>query len=360
MAKTKQKTPSAAQRREKQRQQRQQRLAGSQNNRTPAAQAQARSRGPMQRKSSQRQWLWIGGIVALIAVIIVAFVVISRVQSSPSASATPTPASSQVFKQVTQVDPNVLAAVGTGGVTNPLKAVNGSPPVLTGPTGKPEFLYVGAEYCPYCAAERWSMVVALSRFGTFSKLYQTTSSSTDAYPSTPTFTFYTGQYGGSFYVSRYIDFVPVETEDQQQNPLQTPTAAQQNLLNTYDAPPYTTSSNAGSIPFIDIGNRYVLSGASYDPAVLRTNPQNSSSQTLSQQDIANHLVDSNSTVSKDILGSANYLTAAICTMTHQQPGSVCNTPGIQSIEHSLGKAVSPGGPQIAVSGHFEAVVRRQD
>jgi len=203
-------------------------------------------------------------------------------------------------------------------------------------------------------------VVALSRFGTFSKLYQTTSSSTDAYPSTPTFTFYPGRYGGSFYTSSYIDFVPVETEDQQQNPLQTPTTAQQNLSNTYDAPPYTTSSNAGGIPFIDIGNRYVLSGASYDPAVLRTDPKNPSSQPLSQQDIANHLVDSNSTVSKDILGTANYLTAAICTMTHQQPGSVCNTPGIQAIEHSLGKAVSPGGPQIAVSGHFEAVVRRQD
>lgn len=357
MAKTKQKTPSAAQRREKQRQQRQQRLAGSQNNRTPAAQAQARSRGPMQRKSSQRQWLWIGGIVALIAVIIVAFVVISRVQSPGSASATPTPASSQVFKQVTGVDPNVLAAVGTGGVTNPLKAVNGSPPVLTGPTGKPEFLYIGAEYCPYCAAERWSMVVALSRFGTFSKLYQTTSSSTDAYPSTPTFTFYSALYKGPVYTSSYIDFVPVETLGNVQDAsgnyptLQTPTAAQQNLLNTYDAPPYTTSSNAGSIPFIDIGNRYILSGASYNPQDLAN---------LQWQDIANHLADSNSTVSKDILGSANYLTAAICTMTHQQPGSVCNTPSIQSIEHSLGKAVSPGGPQIAVSRHFEAVVRRQD
>ena len=36
--------------------------------------------------------------------------------------------------------------------------------------GKPEMLYIGAEYCPYCAAERWAMIVALSRFGTFSGL----------------------------------------------------------------------------------------------------------------------------------------------------------------------------------------------
>ena len=36
--------------------------------------------------------------------------------------------------------------------------------------GKPLVLYVGAEYCPYCAAERCAMVQALSRFGTFSNL----------------------------------------------------------------------------------------------------------------------------------------------------------------------------------------------
>jgi len=355
MAKSKQKTPSAAQRRDKQRQQRQQRLAGSQNNRTQAAQAQARGRGPAQRQSSRRQWLWTGGIVALIAVIIVALIVISRLQQSPGSASVPTLASSQVFNAVTKVDPNVLASVGKGGVQNPLKAVNGSPPILKGPTGKPEFLYMGAEYCPYCAAERWAVVVALSRFGTFSKLYQTTSSSTDSYPSTPTFTFYSALYKGPVYTSSYIDFVPVETLGNVQDAsgnyptLQTPTAAQQNLLSTYDAAPYT--SQAGSIPFIDFGNRYVLIGASYNAQDLAS---------LQWQDIANDLAGSNSAVSKDILGTANYLTAGICMMTQQQPGSVCSTPVIQSIEQSLGKAVGPGVPQIAVSGHLEAAMRRQD
>jgi len=201
------------------------------------------------------------------------------------------------------------------------------------------------------------MVVALSRFGTFSKLYQTTSSSTDVYPSTPTFTFYSALYKVPVYTSSYIDFVPVETQGNVQDSsgnyptLQTPTTAQQNLLNTYDAPPYTDSSSAGSIPFIDIGNRYVLSGASYSPQDLAN---------LQWQDIANDLADPNSTVSKDILGTTNYLTAALCTMTHQQPGNVCNTPTIQSIEQSIGKAVGPGAPQIAVSGQLEAVMRLQD
>src|SRR5207245_7045155 len=124
-----------------------------------------------------------------------------------------------------------LTAVGTGGVQNPLHTVKGPPPILVGPTGKPQFLYVGAEYCPYCAAQRWATVVALSRFGTFSKLYQTTSSSSDVYPSTPTFTFYSALYKGPVYTSSYIDFVPVETQGNVQDSsgnyptLQTPTAA---------------------------------------------------------------------------------------------------------------------------------------
>ena len=33
--------------------------------------------------------------------------------------------------------------------------------------GKREILYVGANYCPYWAAERWAMVMELSQFGTF-------------------------------------------------------------------------------------------------------------------------------------------------------------------------------------------------
>ena len=41
---------------------------------------------------------------------------------------------------------------------------------------------MGAEYCPYCAAERWSMIVALGRFGTFSGLQTMRSSSTDSRP----------------------------------------------------------------------------------------------------------------------------------------------------------------------------------
>ena len=47
--------------------------------------------------------------------------------------------------------------------------------------------------------------------------------------------------------------------------------------------------------------------------------------------------------------------------TNQQPGSVCNTDVIQKIEQSLGKSsLVPGGAQLAVAGHLDAVIRREE
>ncbi|HEY6541286.1 MAG TPA: DUF929 family protein [Ktedonobacteraceae bacterium] len=345
------KQQSAAQRREKQRQQRAQRLQGAQNRvqSTPAASR----RKPVTRRRSWNQSYMIAIVIGLIAVIIVAFVVISHIQSTVTP---PAATSSQVFKDVTQVDPNILSVVGTGKLQSPFKAVQGNPAALTGPTGKPEFLYIGAEYCPFCAAQRWAMVVALSRFGTFSQLYQTTSSATDSYPNTPTFTFDPKLYKAPIYTSQYVDFVPVEETTNVQNSdgtyptLQTPTAAQQKLFATYDAPPYTSS--AGSIPFIDIANKYIAIGlaSGYSPQDLAGKQWS---------DIANSLVDTSSTISQHILGSANYLTAGICMATGQQPSSVCSTGVIQNIEKTLPKtAQSAQSTQIALNTTLEADLRK--
>ena len=115
-----------------------------------------------------------------------------------------------------------LAQVGAGSVTTP-PAGSPATPLTSG--GKPEMLYIGAEYCPYCAFERWGMIVALSRFGSFSGLRTMHSSSTDVYPNTPTWTFYK-----SSYTSKYLTFTPVEETTNVPDgsggymPLQSPTA----------------------------------------------------------------------------------------------------------------------------------------
>jgi thiol-disulfide isomerase/thioredoxin len=335
MAKTKQKNAaSASQRREQVRQQRQQRLNAGQNTHT-----QSRNRRGRKPTARTNPWLIIGAIVVVIAIVIGVFVYLANQPASTTSKG-----SDAVFKSLTTIDPSELATVGTGSAQNLMKAVPAGTPALKGPSGKPQFFYLGAEYCPYCAAQRWGMIVALSRFGTLSQLNQLTSSE----DSIPTYTFL-----GSTYTSKYIDFVSVESQDNQNNPLQTPTASQMQLVNTYDAPPYTTDQNKGAIPFIDIGNQFVSSGSYYSPTVL---------QGLSYEDIGNQLRDANSQVAQGILGTANYLTAAICTATGNQPASVCTADPIPSIQQSLPKAsVGPGGPQLgAINYSPDMNVRRQN
>ncbi len=276
------------------------------------SQQQRRRRGRGSR--NRGLWLTLGGVVAAVAAIIVVFVVLGHQAAHPGSTYPVTAADPTVVKQVTSVDPAVLAQVGTGSgkvQTRPAK-LNGSS-VLTGPTGKPEVFYYGAEYCPFCAAERWPLIVALSRFGTFSNLNQTTSSSTDVYPNTPTFTFY-----HSSYSSQYVDFVPLEVESYQGVVIQTPTADQQKLINQYN--PNQT------FPFISFANQYTIDGASYDPQVLNN---------LDWQAIASALSNPQSPVAQSILGTANYMTAAICQATNQQPASVCQAAPIPAVQQSL-------------------------
>src|SRR6185437_1083476 len=71
-------------------------------------------------------------------------------------------------------------------------------------SGKPEVLYVGLESCPACATQRWGLVVALSQFGTFSRLGLGQSAVTER-PFVRSFTF-----SGARYSSPYLSFDAVE------------------------------------------------------------------------------------------------------------------------------------------------------
>ncbi len=315
MANTKER--SAAQRREQIRQQRLR--SDSQNN-------QQQTKARKARRTVRRglnPWWYIGGVLAVVVVIVGIFIYIANQQGKVATSGT---TDATVLQQVTHVSPALLSQVGTADVKNNLQAVKQKQPFLLGSTGKPQFLYYGAEFCPYCAAQRWGATVALSRFGTFTKLPEIASSPTDAYPNTATFSFYK-----SSYTSTYIDFVSIEEQDGQNQPLQKPTTDQQKLLNTYNAPPYTQQPG---YPFIDIGNQYVINGPTFSPDILTG---------LSQKDIAGQLSDPNSASTKAILATANYLTAGICSITHNTPQTVCSDATIQQIELSLPKATANNG-----------------
>jgi len=271
------------------------------------------ARRPM-RKPVSRTPVWVApaAVVVAIALVVAAFFVVRWYTTPVPPKAPSQDTTALVVSQITGLPASEFNAVGQGTANNLIKPVRGT--ALTGATGKPEVLYIGAEFCPYCAAERWALIVALGRFGTFSGLQTTTSSSSDIYPNTPTFTF-----RGATYTSDYIDFRAVETSDRNQQPLQTPSASEQQLWSKYNP--------AGTIPFVDFGNRYTLSNATYSPDLLGG---------ASWQAIASELQDQNSTQAKAIVGSANLITAAICKTTSDKPASVCSSPAIQDLEKKLG------------------------
>ena len=299
----------------------------------------AAQRAAERRAERKRRILLASGSVVVVLAIVLVFVVVKLNSKPPANSASNGPTGSSLtslVNTVTSVPASTLNAVGTGGgaITNlPIK-VNGS--TLTA-NGKPEMLYMGAEYCPYCAAERWSMIVALSRFGTFSGLATVHSAAADGagtaepYPNTPTFTF-----AHATFSSPYLTFTPVELNTNIPDPstgsyttLDKPTTAQQNLMSKYDNQPYIPSSEpAGSIPFIYFGGPTMIVGTSV--------AQNTAIQPfgLNWNQIAADLHNPNTAVAKAVDGEANYITAAICKMTNNQPASAC-TSTVQSIESSI-------------------------
>jgi thiol-disulfide isomerase/thioredoxin len=293
----------------------------------------AAQRAAARRAEIRNRVLIISGVTVVIIAVVLAFVVV-KLNSKSAASASgvsngPTGAAlSSVVTDTTSVPASTLDKVGAGsGVSALPVTLKGGSPLTSG--GKPEVLYMGAEYCPYCAAERWAMVVALSRFGTFSGLSTVHSgnNSGEPYPNTPTWTFL-----HATYTSKYLVFSHVEMQTNiptsggtSYTTLQTPTSAQQALLAKYDAPPYVPSTDNGAIPFIDFGNEYMISGASYSPQVL---------QGKSWSQIATALKDPTSPIAEAVDGTANYLTATICKLTGNQPATAC-TPVVKQLEAKL-------------------------
>jgi hypothetical protein len=264
------------------------------------------------------------GVVAVVLVVVLVMVVLALTRHPGTAQGSGTAGEAGNLAQ--HVPVSVLDQVGAGKAITPPKALPSGTPALE-QDGKPQILYIGAEYCPYCATERWPLVVALSRFGSFTNLGGTESApAPEVFPQTPTFTFH-----GATYVSDVLSFAGVETNTNQRDPsgggytaLDQATAAQQALVQQFDVNPYST--NPGAIPFLLIGNRFVSVGASYDPSVL---------EGLTRDQIARALSDPTSPVAQSVDGAANVLTAAICQATGGAPSSVCASPVIAQIMSGL-------------------------
>jgi len=242
-------------------------------------------------------------VVTLVAIKVAGGGGSSKGSVSPAAG-TPIPAS--ITTKLTSIPLSTLVAAPTTRLITSPQAIKD--PRLTA-FGKPDLLYIGAEFCPICATERWPMYVALSKFGSFSpqpgRIHSAVRDGDIA-----TLTFYKTTYS-----SPYFTFTPVETTTNQPDgnfyvTLQTPTAAQLKLFDAH---------SANSIPWLDFGGEVELTSAQYDPAQR---------EGVSFDDIAAAIGTNSTAVGADVDASAKVLIQTICsTLTADKPAAVCSAVG---------------------------------
>ena len=204
---------------------------------------------------------------------------------------------------------------------------------------KPVVVFVGGEFCPYCAVERWALIMALERFGNFTNLHYTTSANDEGDYATFTFV-------GSSYTSNYIAFRPYEAEDRSGATLQT-------VPSNYS----TVWTNFGSgFPFLDFANTYVIKVSLLAfPDILA-----GKNWTTILNDVA-----ASDSVGLQIREAANLITGVVCKLTNGAPAAVCSAQDITTSSATLAaptqasqSVVAPAMPAQVQATYSPQVYRR--
>lgn len=287
---------------------------------------------PRARHGATWSWLAVGVVFAIVATLVLVKVVGSGDAQRAAVDRVPTP--TQLLDEVTSIPASVYDEVGIDSPEVPITAptVLTGRPALTARTRAgahvPVVLYVGAEFSPFCAAERWALVAALSRFGTFSALDEMQSSAVDFAPDTQSFTF-----DGVRYRSRWIDFQAFEVASDVQG-ANGGYGALMKVPSRYRAVERADDPSA-IYPFVDIDNDVEVIDVTFSPEVLAT---------LTRDQIAGALSDPAYPVTQAIVSAANYLTAGICATDGAQPLAVCTSSGVGDAASAMRLSIvsSPG------------------
>jgi hypothetical protein len=175
-------------------------------------------------------------------------------------------------------------------------------------SGKLYVFFMGAEYCPYSAAERWAIVRALQKFGQWDGLKQTMSAARDEpFLNLPTYDFTKANY-----TSPHVEFASRETKDREFKPLQ-------KLLKTEEK--FVRKFNADKeIPFLLIGGRFMQVGAGFTPKIFI-------GHTFRQTET--ELKKAESEIRKTIDDEANIISALMCVSG--LPPEVCKETGVAEL-----------------------------
>jgi len=176
-------------------------------------------------------------------------------------------------------------------------------------------IFIGAEYSPQAAIVRWSLLAALSRFGSIDQAAELVSSSIMTPANLDTFTLRRVMFRSSM-----VRLDAAEVADRSGKPLQKLDAAQTALVNEH--------RNAGGLPLIQIASEYYETGLppGLDPAVL---------QGLSWKQIVSLLRTPASALARQVIGEASYIVAAICRATGPQGAEICRHKTTEALETTL-------------------------
>ncbi len=180
---------------------------------------------------------------------------------------------------------------------------------LKRPSGKSLVFFMGAGFCPYCASERWAIITALSKFGTWEGILEDSSAGHDEkYLNIPTLSFARAKYD-----SKFIEFIGRETADRNFEPLQELDDKDYQILDTFNPDQI--------IPFLLIDGQFMQVGSGYSPQLL---------EGLDHEKVRAALTDADSAVGKAIDSEANNIVAMICKSTGGK-AEVCSSENIRSL-----------------------------
>jgi thiol-disulfide isomerase/thioredoxin len=252
------------------------------------------------------RWAWAG--LAMVALVILGAVAVFLTRGGSDTNATITVASSSI--PVGAQPPSNAASVALGQVRR-----ESGEPLLDG--GEPLVFFMGAEWCPFCASERWALVEATSRFGKWSGLKELHSrSGQDFFPSLATYDLSRARYASDYISLRHVEVATVDGE-----PLQKLGEFEEGLVDEYD--------KLGSVPFLFASGppgRYSVELA-YSPGLLT-----GQSFAALREGVA---AAAPTPAVEAIGGEADAITALICKLDGRQPASVCAKGSIPALEGEI-------------------------
>ncbi len=179
-------------------------------------------------------------------------------------------------------------------------------------SGKSLVYFMGAGFCPFCAAERWAIVKALERFGKWDGLVEDKSAGHDEkYLNVPTFSLARARYS-----SDHVEFAGKETADRNFEPLQELDDSDFEILDMYNPDQM--------IPFLLIDGQFMQVGAGFSPEMI---------QNMTHEQVRTELEKPDSAIGRAVRAEIDNITALVCKSIGGK-GDAC---GLDSVKALVGK-----------------------